>query len=81
MGCSAMRPSTSRNPANGSMLTSSQEETKLRSTAAILPPLSLPKKVQLLRPTGSLGYLAQLLTRRLQRFHQAQPVRKNKKPR
>src|SRR5256885_10799985 len=52
MGCSAMRLSTSRNQANGSIRTSSQEETKLRSTAAVLPPLSLPKKVQLLRPTA-----------------------------
>ena len=49
-----MRPSTSRNQANGSILTSSQEETKLRSTAAVLPPLSLPKKVQLFRPTAKL---------------------------
>jgi len=31
-----------------------QEETKLRSTAAVLPPLSLPKKVQLLRPSAKL---------------------------
>jgi len=44
-----MRPSTSRNQANGSILTSSQEEMKLRSKAAVLPPLSLPKKVQLFR--------------------------------
>jgi len=44
-----MRLSTSRNQANGSIFRSSQEEMKLRSTAAVLPPLSLPKKVQLLR--------------------------------
>ena len=44
-----MRPSTSLNQANGSAFASSQEEMKLRSTAADLPPLSLPKKVQLLR--------------------------------
>ncbi len=49
-----MRPSTSRNQANGSTFTSSHEVTKLRSTAAVLPPLSLPKKVQLLRPTAKL---------------------------
>src|ERR1700731_4805993 len=55
MGCSAMRLSTPRNQANGSIRTSSQEETKLRSTAAVLPPLSLPKKVQLLRPTAKLS--------------------------
>ena len=47
-----MRPSTSRNQANGSIFASSQEVTKLRSTAAVLPPLSLPKNVQLLRPTA-----------------------------
>ena len=44
-----MRPSTSWNQANGSIPASSQEVTKLRSTAAVLPPLSLPKNVQLLR--------------------------------
>src|SRR6266849_6429969 len=52
MGWSAMRESTSRNQANGSIFTSSQEVTKLRSTAAVFPPLSLPKNVQLLRPTA-----------------------------
>jgi hypothetical protein len=54
MGCSAIRPSTSLNQANGSAFTSSHEEMKLRRTAAVLPPLSLPKKVQLLRPTAKL---------------------------
>ena len=52
MGNSAIRESTSRNQANGSIFTSSQEVTKLRSTAAVLPPRSLPKKVQLARPTA-----------------------------
>jgi hypothetical protein len=33
-----MRASTSRNQANGSILTSSQEVTKLRSAAAVLLP-------------------------------------------
>jgi hypothetical protein len=33
-------------------LTSSQEATKLRKMAAVRPPRSLPKKVQLLRPTA-----------------------------
>src|SRR6516225_1734132 len=52
MGKSAMRDSTSRNQANGSTFTNSQEDIKLRSTAAVLPPRSLPKKVQLARPTA-----------------------------
>ena len=52
MGNSAMRESTSRNQANGSTFTSSQEVTKLRSAAAVLPPRSLPKKIQLARPTA-----------------------------
>ena len=37
-----MRESTSRNQANGSILTNSQEVTKLRCTAAVLPPLVDP---------------------------------------
>ena len=49
MGWEAIRESTSWNQANGSTFTSSQEATKLRSTAAVLPPRSLPKNVQLLR--------------------------------
>jgi len=44
-----MRASTLWNQANGSVFRSSQEEMKLRSTAAVFPPLSLAKKVQLLR--------------------------------
>jgi hypothetical protein len=36
-----MRESTSRNQAKGSRFTSSQEVTKLRSTAAVLPPFAL----------------------------------------
>ena len=53
MGWSAMRDdSTSRNQANGSTFASSQEVTKLRSTAAVRPPRSLPKNVQLFRPTA-----------------------------
>ena len=52
MGWEAIRESTSWNQANGSTFTSSQEATKLRSTAAVLPPRSLPKNVQLLRPTA-----------------------------
>ena len=47
-----MRASTSRNHTHGSIFTRSQEATKVRSTAAVLPPLSLPKNVQLLRPTA-----------------------------
>ena len=44
-----MRESTSRYQAQGSIFTRSQEATKVLSTAAVLPPLSLPKKVQLFR--------------------------------
>jgi hypothetical protein len=45
-----MRLSTSRNQTNGSTLTSLQAVMKLRSTAAVGPPLSLPTKTQLFRP-------------------------------
>ena len=47
-----MRESTSLNQANGSTPHRLQEAMKLRSTAAVLPPLSLPKKVQFPRPTA-----------------------------
>ena len=47
-----MRESTSENHANGSTLHRLQEAMKLRSTAAVLPPLSLPKNVQLPRPSA-----------------------------
>jgi hypothetical protein len=44
---------------NGSTPLRLQEAMKLRSTAAVLPPLSLPKNVQFVRPSaisvGSLG--------------------------
>jgi hypothetical protein len=49
MECDGMRESTSRNQANGSTAQRLQEATKLRNTAAVLPPVSLPKKVQLPR--------------------------------
>ena len=52
MECSAIRESTSRNQANGSTFTNSQDVTKLRNTAAVLPPRSAPKKLQLARPTA-----------------------------
>src|SRR3954467_5499837 len=52
MECDGMRASTSRNQLNGSSLFSSQELTKLRRIAMVLPPRSLPRKVQLLRPTA-----------------------------
>ena len=45
-----MRVSTSWNQANGSTLASSHDATKLRSTAIVLPPRSLPTNVQLWRP-------------------------------
>ena len=50
MECVAIRERTSRNHAKGSTFTSPQEETKLRRTAIVLPPRSLPRNVQLLRP-------------------------------
>ena len=53
MGWEAMRESTSLNQANGSTPARWQEATKLRNTAAVLPPWSLPKKVQLRRPTAT----------------------------
>jgi len=40
------------NQANGSIPARWQEATKLRNTAAVLPPWSLPKKIQLRRPTA-----------------------------
>ena len=49
MECAGMRESTSRNQANGSTPQRLQEAMKLRNTAAVLPPVSLPKKVQLPR--------------------------------
>jgi hypothetical protein len=52
IGNSAMRDSTSVNQPNGSTFTNSQEVTKQRNTAAVLPLRSLPKKVQLARPTA-----------------------------
>ena len=50
-----MRESTSRNQANGSTAHRLQDATKLRSTAAVLPPLSLPKNVELPRPARCRG--------------------------
>src|SRR5579864_7806412 len=52
MECAGIRDSTSLNQANGSTPHLLQEATKLRSTAAVLPPLSLPKNVQLPRPSA-----------------------------
>src|SRR5688572_1670675 len=52
MECAGMRASTSLNQANGSMPDRLQEAMKLRNTAAVLPPLSLPKNVQLPRPSA-----------------------------
>jgi len=53
IGWEPMRESTSLNQANGSTPARWQEATKLRNTAAVLPPWSLPKKVQLRRPTAT----------------------------
>ncbi len=52
IGYGPMRESTSLNQANGSTPARWQEATKLRNTAAVFPPRSLPKKVQLRRPTA-----------------------------
>ena len=49
MKCDGMRESTSRNQANGSTPHRLQEAMKLRKTAAVVPPPSLPRKVQLPR--------------------------------
>src|SRR5687767_15726712 len=53
MECVAMRDRISRNHSNGSMFTSSHEETKLLRMAMVLPPRSLPRNVQLFRPTAT----------------------------
>jgi hypothetical protein len=50
MECSGMRESTSRNQANGSTPFRLHMAMKLSSTAAVLPPLSLPKNIQLPPP-------------------------------
>src|ERR1044071_3826785 len=50
MECTGIGERTSRNQANGSTRLRLQEAMKLRSTAAVFPPLSLPKNVQLPRP-------------------------------
>ena len=46
-----MRESTSWNQANGSTPLRLQEAMKLGNIAAVLPPVSLPKNVQLPRPS------------------------------
>ena len=51
-----MRESTSWNQANGSTPHRLQEAMKLRNTAAVLPPLSLPKNVQLPRTRAHRGH-------------------------
>jgi signal transduction histidine kinase len=54
MGWVAMRERMSLNQAKGSTPTRWQEAVKLRRTAAVVPPWSLPKNIQLLRPTATL---------------------------
>ena len=54
MGWAAMRERTSVSQAKGSTLARWQEATKLRNPAAVLPPWSLPKNIQLFRPTATL---------------------------
>ncbi len=51
-----MRVSTSRNQAKGSTALRLHIAMKLNSTAAVLPPLSLPKNVQLPRPMAMSGF-------------------------
>src|SRR5436305_6201775 len=51
MECAGTRERTSWNHANGSTPHRLQEAMKLRSTAAVLPPLSLPKKTVVIRPS------------------------------
>jgi hypothetical protein len=46
IGCVAIRDSTLRNQANGSTAFRLHIAMKLSSSAAVLPPLSLPRKVQ-----------------------------------
>src|SRR6185437_6764483 len=53
-----MRESTSANQAQGSILHRLHDAIKLRSTAAVLPPLSLPKKVQFRGPPQYPGWPA-----------------------
>jgi hypothetical protein len=52
MECAGMRESTSQNQANGSAPDRLQEAMKLHNTAAVLPPASLPKNVQLPWPSA-----------------------------
>ena len=47
-----MRESASWNQANGSTPLRLQEAMKLRNIGAVLPPVSLPKNVQLPRPSA-----------------------------
>ena len=53
MGWAAMRERTSLNQVKGLTSVRWQEATKLRSTAAVWPPWSLPKNVQLFRLTAT----------------------------
>jgi hypothetical protein len=53
MGWVAMRERMSLNQAKGSTPNRWQEAVKLRRTAAVVPPWSLPKNIQLLRPTAT----------------------------
>ncbi len=53
MGWAAMRERISLSQVKGSTPALWQEATKLPSTAAVVPPWSLPKNIQLLRPTAT----------------------------
>jgi len=53
IGWEAIRDSASWNQAKGSTPARWQEATKLRKTAAVLRPRSLPKNIQLRRPTAT----------------------------
>ena len=56
IGWEVTRDSTSRNQAKGSAPDRWQEATKVRETAAVLPPWSLPKEGPMRRQSGKTAY-------------------------
>ena len=52
IGCVIRRDNTSLSQVKGSTPMRWQDATRLRKTAAVLPPSSLPKNVQFARPTA-----------------------------
>jgi hypothetical protein len=63
-----MRDRTSLSQTKGLTLTGWQEATKLRRIAAVLPQWSLPKKIQLLRPTATLRMARSVALLSISRF-------------